>query len=294
MLQKLKLQATFAALLVARKVHMPTALKLRDVVLEDFYQWVSATIDEPEVSFMNLGYLPAEGEALELSPEEELNRSAIQLYHRVAGAVDVAGKEVLEVGSGRGGGAEQIHRRLGAARVVGLDRSDQAVAFCARHHAREGLEFRQGKAEELPFPDASFDAVVNVESSHCYSPVERFFAEVRRVLRPGGHFLFADFRAAEGGIATLGRQLDEAGFDLLEKETITAPVLAALARDDAEKRAQIARRLPGLRNALMRKMLATFVAAKETTFHQKFATGEWQYDRYVLTPRAGAAGPAEA
>lgn len=290
MFLKLKLQATFAALLVMRKVHMPTALKLRDVVLEDFYQWVSSTIDEPQVSFMNLGYLPAEGETLELNPDEELNRSAIQLYHRVAGAVDLTGKEVLEVGSGRGGGAEQLHRRLKAKRVVGLDRSDQAVAFCTRHHATDGLEFRQGTAEQLPFPDASFDAVVNVESSHCYNPVESFFAEVHRVLRPGGHFLFADFRAAGDGIAKLQEQLDAAGFDRVDEETITAPVLAALARDDAEKRAQILRRLPGVRNVLMRKMLATFVAAKETTFHQRFTSGDWQYDRYVLRRRDGPPG----
>ena len=52
----------------------------------------------------------------------------------------------------------------------------------------------RGDAENLPFPDQSFDAVINIESSHCYPRFPRFLAEVARVLRPGGHFLYADLR----------------------------------------------------------------------------------------------------
>ena len=51
-----------------------------------------------------------------------------------------------------------------------------------------------GNAESLPFADESFDAVINVEASHGYPDFPRFLAEVARVLRPGGHFLYADFR----------------------------------------------------------------------------------------------------
>ncbi|MBV8178737.1 MAG: methyltransferase domain-containing protein [Mycobacterium sp.] len=49
-------------------------------------------------------------------------------------------------------------------------------------------------AENLPLPDASFDAVINVEAAHAYPHLSRFLAEVARVLRPGGDFLYADFR----------------------------------------------------------------------------------------------------
>ena len=48
----------------------------------------------------------------------------------------------------------------------------------------------QGDAQDLPFPDESFDAVINVEASHIYPNFERFLGEVARVLRPGGHFLY--------------------------------------------------------------------------------------------------------
>ena len=52
----------------------------------------------------------------------------------------------------------------------------------------------QGNAESLPFPDESFDAVINVEASHAYPHFDRFLPELTRVLRPRGHFLYADFR----------------------------------------------------------------------------------------------------
>ena len=69
------------------------------------------------------------------------------------------------------------------------------IAFCRKRHNVPGLDFVQGDAENLPFPDQSFDAVINIESSHCYPRFPRFLAEVARVLRPGGHFLYADLRA---------------------------------------------------------------------------------------------------
>jgi ubiquinone/menaquinone biosynthesis C-methylase UbiE len=47
--------------------------------------------------------------------------------------------------------------------------------------------------EKLPFPDESFDAVINVEASHAYPQLSRFLGEVARVLHPGGHFFYADF-----------------------------------------------------------------------------------------------------
>ena len=58
------------------------------------------------------------------------------------------------------------------------------------------MDFVHGDAEKLPFPDQSFDAVINVESSGAYPHFSRFLAEVARVLRPGGHFLYADLRPA--------------------------------------------------------------------------------------------------
>jgi ubiquinone/menaquinone biosynthesis C-methylase UbiE len=55
-------------------------------------------------------------------------------------------------------------------------------------HNLPDLDFVQGDAQNMPFPDQSLDAVVNVEASHIYPDFERFVDEVARLLRPGGTF----------------------------------------------------------------------------------------------------------
>ncbi len=57
-----------------------------------------------------------------------------------------------------------------------------------------GLTFVQGDSENLPFENDVFDAVLNVESSHCYGNVKKFILEVARVLKDGGCLLWSDFR----------------------------------------------------------------------------------------------------
>ena len=107
------------------------------------------------------------------------------------------GREVLEVGSGRGGGASFVARYLRPSRVVGVDVSPQSVAFCRARHSAPGLSFEVGNAEQLGFAAASFDAILNVESSHCYGDMGAFVREVRRVLRPERPFPVRRFPLAQ-------------------------------------------------------------------------------------------------
>ena len=120
--------------------------------------------------------LDSDAEKLALEENDEPDRYFIQLYHHVASAVDLEDKEVLEVGSGRGGGSSYIKRYLKPRRMVGIDFSANAVAFCNDAYSVDGLSYQTGDAEHLPFEDESFDAVVNVESSHCYGSMEAFLA----------------------------------------------------------------------------------------------------------------------
>ena len=200
-------------------------------------------------TFMNYGFVPP-GESGDLSSvalakEDEADRLSIQLYNCVASATDLAGREVLEVGSGRGGGASFLARYHRPAQMTGVDFPAQAVALCQQRHATvPHLAFAVGDAEHLPFPDASFDVVVNVESSHCYGHIGQFFAEAGRVLRPGGWFLYTDFRAAEdvpGWHAALAAQ---AGWSQIAHEDITTAVAAALLADDERKRRLISEFIP--------------------------------------------------
>ena len=63
----------------------------------------------------------------------------------------------------------------------------------ARGKGLEGCEFVVGDAGVLPFEDGSFDAVITSNSFHHYPHPKHFFAEVKRVLRPGGRLILRDY-----------------------------------------------------------------------------------------------------
>lgn len=106
---------------------------------------------------------------------------------------DYAGRSILEVGCGMGEGLNFLSRITGAKRLVGLDRSTLAIERARAKLSREPqLRYIEGDAENLPFDDGEFDVVINIESSHNYPNLGRFFDEVARVLKPGGHFSCLD------------------------------------------------------------------------------------------------------
>ena len=129
--------------------------------------------------FLNYGYEEDPPMALPLAASDEPNRFFIQQYHRTATQADLSGKRVLEVGCGHGGGASYLMRTLHPASYTGLDLNPAAIALCRRTHHLGGLDFVRGDAENLPFADQFFDAVINVESSHCYPRFPRFLSEWR-------------------------------------------------------------------------------------------------------------------
>ena len=182
---------------------------------------------DDDVVFLNAGYEEDPPMAIPLEAADEPYRLPIQLYHRTATQVDLSGKRVLEVGCGHGGGASYLMRTLHPASYTGLDLNPVGIAFCRKRHNLPGLEFVQGDAENLPFPDESFHAVINIESSHCYPRLARFLAEVARVLRPGGHFLYADLRP-NVGVADWEAELADAPIPLRSHTDIKRQVLRAM------------------------------------------------------------------
>lgn len=93
---------------------------------------------------------------------------------------------ILDVASGPGYVASAAVRR--GCSVIGVDFSSSMVALAAR--LNPGLEFQQGDAEALEFPDASFDAVVmNFGMLHLEKP-EKAIGEAFRILRPCGRYAF--------------------------------------------------------------------------------------------------------
>jgi SAM-dependent methyltransferase len=111
---------------------------------------------------MNYGYSPATVGASTptLRSSDERDRLCIQLYLHAIDNFDLRDKDVLEVGSGRGGGASYISRYLEPRSMTGMDFSQEAVALCNRHRHAPGLTFVCGDAQSMPFPASTFDAVV--------------------------------------------------------------------------------------------------------------------------------------
>jgi len=247
------------------------------------YQLMARFILHREWRFMNFGFasLASDGDAFALDAGDEADRYCIQLYHHVAGAVELQDLEVLEVGSGRGGGSYFVKHYLGPSQMVGLDYSEHAVSLCRQMYDLLGLRFVHGDAEDLPFDNASFDALVNVESSHCYGSMSRFLAEVVRVLCPGGRFLFADFRQKED-LQLLDSQLAESGLRTLVKRDITPNVVAAMEMDNVRKLGQIRRAVP----RLLRGLMEEFAGAPESRIYGDFMSGRASYVSYVLQKAA--------
>jgi SAM-dependent methyltransferase len=159
-----------------------------------WYSYLTRRLTE-DALFFNWSYEEDPPMGLPLDAGDEPNRYPIQLYHSTATQNGgLAGTRVLEVGCGRGGGGSYLTRALTPASYVGLDLDTASIEFCRCRHPIPGLKFVRGDAENLPFPLEAFDAVINVESSHCYPYFDRFLAEVARVLRPGGMLLYADLR----------------------------------------------------------------------------------------------------
>jgi ubiquinone/menaquinone biosynthesis C-methylase UbiE len=234
---------------------------------------------------MNYGFveLGSQSENLQLEPHMEAERYSIQLYHHVAGAVDLRDKEVLEIGCGRGGGAAYVYQYLNPRSLTGLDFSANAVEFCRQIHEGERLAFTEGDAEDLPFDDESFDTVINVESSHCYGSMDVFLREVARVLRPSGFFLFADFRH-DGGFEHLQRHLGNGYLKLLEQRDISPNVLKALEIDGTGRKS----RLDEVSPWWLKKSLRMYAGDQGSKTWDGLTTGKSRYLSAVLQKAATA------
>jgi len=239
-------------------------------------------------TLMNYGYAEAgcATTTFDLQPGDEAERYPIALYRHVATLAPLAGCDVLEVGSGRGGGASYIARYLKPRSVVGLDLSGKAVAFSNKWHVVPNLAFRHGDAEKLPFADESFDSVINVESSFCYPSLDAFFAEVRRVLRPGGYLHYTDLRLAHE-VADWRRAIAQSGLDLRVERDISANVVEALRRDSARRRSGGRRIVPGPFKAIA----DVFAGVDGTRIPSLLAEGGMVYCSFLLQKPRGAAAP---
>lgn len=105
------------------------------------------------------------------------------------------GGDALEIGCGLGRGARLLIEQMGFRSVTAFDLEFILVRRAARRRSvkyEDSIFFHVGDAQDLPFRDASFDAVVNFGIIHHVLDWQRSIREISRVLRPGGRFFFEE------------------------------------------------------------------------------------------------------
>lgn len=253
---------------------------LWSIVFRFLYWYISKIDKKAEVIFMNYGF-SRNNHQIKLEEKDIKDRYSAQLYDYIANGTAIAGKDILEVGSGRGGGLSYITRYLSPKSAVGLDLCELAVEFCNKFHTLNNIKFIQGNAQEMPFADGSFDVVLNIESSHRYPDVDLFLKEAYRVLKPGGYFLFTDFRHKKD-LGKLSQQLAATDFKLIKHELITDDVLEALRLSSTEREALIYKLVP----KILHHLIKDFAATEGSPTFNNFATKEMEYFNYVLQKKA--------
>jgi len=266
--------------------HLLSVGTIRKAIWRLWYPFLTRRLRSDEVLFLNYAFETEPPMGLTLAAEDEPNRACIQLYHHVATQVELGGKDVLEVSCGHGGGASYLARTLRPAHYTGLDLNPAGIRFCQKRHAVAGLDFVQGDAENLPFAANSFDAVLNVEASHCYPDFPRFLTEVARVLRPGGRFLYADFRFAQG-LVEWEQALAAAPLQPVGSRVINAEVLRGMDRNSTRSQDLIVRHLPGFMHSLGRD----FAGIQGSRVYNALMRGELSYRSYCFVKAARAGGP---
>ncbi len=242
------------------------------------YELLAKRIADEDWQFMNYGYVPNDDEPpVTLSDDPRIQKYPMQMYHYLAAKTPIKGKHVLEVGSGRGGGAHYVAGSFQPASYVGMDIAQSAVDLSNRIHVLPNLRFLRGSAEDIPLADNSIDVVLNVESCHAYGSVDKFLSEVKRVLKGGGYLLLVDFRD-EKNMNLLRRQLQHSGLELLQEEDIAPNVVKAMEAEDDVKRERIKTLFP----PKWQKIFGEFAGVVGSRIHQNLKSGARQYHRFVL------------
>ena len=218
--------------------------------------------------FLNYGYVPMDSnnESAFVVREGTFNANSVRLVFELVGSLDLNNCTIVDIGCGRGGNAALVAEKF-RGQVIGIDMSEEAIAFCRRTHLGPSTDFRVGDALNIPLADGSCDAIINVESSHSYGNLPKFLNEIGRICRVGGWFLHTDFLSPEDW-DYIRMRLAALGFSIESDRDITANVLAS--RDQASSNYE---QVYGDGNA----RVANFLALPGSAIYEQLRAGLLEY-----------------
>lgn len=226
---------------------------------------------------------------------EEISREQLErLCHRYYWASQFCeGRDVLEVACGSGPGLRYL-----AAKARSIKAGDYSPEVLARAKAHIGndIELRVFDAQDIPFPDKSFDVVILFEALYYIPSAERFVAEAWRILRPGGFLLIVNsnkdlydfnpspFSTVYHGVVELRRLIEAAGFK--------PSFFGYLAVDQVSFRQRILRPIKKIavmlnlipRTMAGKKLLKRLVFGRATQMPHAVADGMAPYSEPVIIP----------
>ena len=155
-------------------------------------------------------YVPAAGRAgltrfydlgVRLTMREPLWRPAV-----VEAVVDVDPVVVVDIGCGTGSLALPIADLLPGSRVIGIDGDAEVLKLAQAKSGADQIEWIEALADNLPLEDDETDVVVSSLLLHHLPLASKraMLAEARRILRPGGRLIVADWAAPQDLVASLG------------------------------------------------------------------------------------------
>jgi ubiquinone/menaquinone biosynthesis C-methylase UbiE len=138
-----------------------------------------------------------------LAPYDHFNGRGLEATEELADLLTISADDhILDIGSGIGGPARYVARRFGA-RITGIDLTAEFCEVARQLTEALGLEdrvdFKQGDALAMPFADASFDGAYSMNVSMNIADKAGFYAEIHRVLRPGGWLVLSELAEGPGG-----------------------------------------------------------------------------------------------
>ncbi len=248
----------------------------RESLFKIWYWYVNRVDKKAEVVFMNYGFCNAENE-LTPDPKDEENQYPMQLYHHMVCETDIDNMDLVEIGSGRGGGLNYVTKKFSPSSAIGVDINKVDVAFCNKHYDLKNLSFVHGDAQNLNLKSNSCDIVLNVESSHRYPNMSSFLSEVSRILRPNGLFLFTDFRYSHE-MDEMKSFLKKSGLKIMRERQINNEVLRALELDDNRRRKLVKKLTP----KVLHKIALNFAGTIGSETFNHFLTRRYIYFSYIL------------